>query len=156
MPSGTVSGSASGSGSSIGFVRRLSVAVLLAGVLAGCGGHERAAPGPPKPPRPSIRVRLLAQSHHPRVGEPWRYEVRVTDSAGRPTAARIHLQILFGGVPVGQVGSHRVKGGVWRETIGRGANPPFPARARGQPLVFEAVVTAKGQTRKVDYWIRVR
>jgi hypothetical protein len=33
---------------------------------------------------------------------------------------------------------------------------PFPARARGQPLVLQAVVTAKGQTRKANWWIRVR
>jgi hypothetical protein len=133
--------------------------VLLAGLLAGCGGHGRTAASSvstatAKPP--SIRVRLLAESHHPRVGRPWRYEVRVTGPGGDPVEADVHLQILFGGVPVGQVGRHHVENGVWRETIGRGANPPFPARARGQPLVFEAVVRAKGQTKKVDYWIRVR
>jgi hypothetical protein len=70
--------------------------------------------------------------------------------------ARIHLQILFGGAPVGQVGRHRVADGVWRETIGAGRNQPFPARARGLRLVFEADVTAKGQTKKVDYPIVVR
>ena len=101
-------------------------------------------------------MRLTADSHHPRVGRPWHYEVRVTDLAGRPVPARVHLQILFAGVPVGQVGRHRVANGVWRETIGAGANAPFPARARGQPLVFEAVVTARGQTVKADYPITVR
>ena len=99
---------------------------------------------------------LIADSHHPRVGKPWHYEVRVTDAAGRPVPARVHLQILFGGVPVGQVGRHRVASGVWRETIGTGRNAPFPARARGQPLVFEAVVTALEQTVKADYPITVR
>jgi len=101
-------------------------------------------------------VLLIADSHHPRVGRPWHYEVRVTDAAGRPVAALVHLQILFGGVPVGQVGRHRVASGVWRETIGTGRNAPFPASARGQPLVFEAVVTARGQTVKADYPITVR
>ena len=99
---------------------------------------------------------LIADSHHPRVGKPWHYEVRVTDAAGRPVPALVHLQILFGGVPVGQVGRHRVASGVWRETIGTGRNAPFPARARGQPLVFEAVATARGQTVKADYPITVR
>lgn len=80
----------------------------------------------------------------------------MTDAAGRPLAANVHLQILFGGVPVGQVGRHRVPDGIWRETLGTTGNPPFPARARGQPLVFQAVVTAKGETNKANYWIRVR
>ena len=133
------------------------VAAVVAALAGGCGGHgkpERAAQRTQS--KPSIAVHLTAQSHHPRVGKPWRYEVRVTDAAGHPVPALVHLQILFGGVPVGQVGRHRVASGVWRETIGRGANPPFPARARGQPLVFQAVVTAKGQTRKANWWIRVR
>jgi hypothetical protein len=105
---------------------------------------------------PVIDVRLTADSHHPLVDKPWHYEIRVTDSTGKPVPARVHLQILFGGAPVGQVGRHRVKNGVWSETIGAKGNPPFPARARGVRLVFQAVVTARGQTRKANYWIRVR
>ncbi len=116
----------------------------------------RVAPPPLTRPEPGIRVHLTAQSHHPRVGKPWRYEVRVTDNAGRPVPAAIHLQILYAGVPVGQVGRHLVRSGIWRETIGAGPNPPFPARARGQPLVFQAVVTALGETKRTNYWIRVR
>jgi hypothetical protein len=99
---------------------------------------------------------LTAQSHHPRVGKRWSYEVRVADPAGKPVPATVHLQILFGGVPVGQVGRHRVANGNWRETLGAPGNPPFPASARGQPLVFQAVVTAKGRTKKSNWWIRVR
>jgi hypothetical protein len=138
-------------------VRPFLGAALLAAFAAGCGGHEKTSAAAPRPkPKASIAVRLTAQSHHPRVGRPWRYAVRVTDSAGGPVPALVHLQILFGGVPVGQVGRHRVANGVWRETIGRGANPPFPAQARGHPLVFQAVVTAKGQMRKANWWIRVR
>jgi hypothetical protein len=121
-------------------------------VLAACGAKHastRAAQAPP------FRVRLTAQSHHPRVGERWHYEVRVTDANGRPLRALVHLQILFNGAPVGQVGRHRVIG-VWRETLGVPGNPPFPAQARGQPLVFQAVVTARGKTVKRNWWIRVR
>jgi hypothetical protein len=136
---------------------RVLIAALLLGALAGCGGDggttavrvtSRAAP--------KIHVRLTAQSHHPRVGKPWRYEVRVTDAAGRPVAADLHLQILFGGVAVGQIGRHHVPDGVWRETIGAGPNPPFPARSRGQPLVLQAIATAGGRTGSATYWIRVR
>jgi hypothetical protein len=123
-------------------------------VVAGCGGHQLTRSTALSAPR--IQVRLTADSHHPHVGKPWHYEVHVTDTAGRPVAARIHLQILFGDAPVGQVGRHRVGNGVWQETIGAGANQPFPARALNVQLVFEAVVTAKGQTKKVDYPITVR
>jgi hypothetical protein len=135
------------------------VAALAVALTAGCGGHETTGPAASRPkakPKPPIVVRLTAQSHHPRVGKRWSYQVRVTDRAGRSVPASVHLQILFGGVPVGQVGRHRIANGVWRETLGTPGNPPFPARARGQPLVFQAVVTAKGRTRKANWWIRVR
>lgn len=139
-------------------MRPLSAAALLV-ALAGCGGHGPAttAESAPKPkPAAKIRVQLTGQSHHPRVGKKWSYEVRVTDSAGKRVPANIHLQFLFSGVPVGQVGRHHVRNGVWRETFGVPGNPPFPERARGQPLVLQAVVTALGETRKATYWIRVR
>ena len=137
------------------------LAVALLGLLTSCGGKgatssQQVAPPPLPRPEPSIRVHLSAESHRPRVGKPWRYEVRVTDAAGNAVPVDVHLQILFGGVPVGQVGRHHVRSGVWRETIGTGPNEPFPARARGQPLVFQAVVRARGETRKADWWIRVR
>ena len=61
---------------------------------------------------------------------------------GKPVAALIHLQFLFGGSPVGEVGKHRVANGFWQETFsGKGA---FPAAARGQPLTLEATVTVTG------------
>jgi hypothetical protein len=101
-------------------------------------------------------VRLTADSHHPRAGKPWHYEVRVTDAAGKPIPARVHLQIVFNGVPVGQIGRHTVANGVWRETLGVPGNPPFPARARGIHLTFQAIASANGQTAKANYPIVVR
>jgi hypothetical protein len=136
-------------------VRLVLPAALAAAFVAGCGGHGKTTSATSRPSS-SILVRLAAQSHHPRVGKHWSYQVRVRDSAGRQVPATVHIQILFGGVPVGQVGRHRVANGVWRETLGAPGNPPFPASARGQPLVFQAVVTAKGQTKKANWWIRVR
>src|SRR5919197_1571294 len=128
MRSGTASGSSGGWASS--------VALVLIATLAGCGGDGGGA--------------------RPRVGKPWHYEVRVTDSAGKPVPASVHLQILFGGAPVGQVGRHRVENGVWSETIGARGNAPFPARARGVRLVFQAVVKALGHTKRANFWIEVR
>jgi hypothetical protein len=137
-------------------VRPFLGAGLVAILAAGCGGHGNATATTTAKPKTAIVVRLSAQSHHPRVGKRWHYEVHVTDAAGRPVPASVHLQILFGSVPVGQVGRHRVANGIWRETLGTPGNPPFPARARGQSLVLQAVVTAKGQTKKANWWIRVR
>jgi hypothetical protein len=139
-------------------MRRLLAVVGLALLLAGCGGgrhvvHPSRAATKPKP---QIRVTLTAQSHHPRVGRPWHYEVRVTDASGKPVAAFVHLQIAFGGTPVGQIGRHFVANGVWQETIGGDGNAPFPAASRGQPLKFQAIVTAKGATVTRNWPILVR
>jgi hypothetical protein len=134
------------------------MAAALLAALAGCGGGDRPATTAAARSKPAskIRVQLTGQSHHPRVGKHWHYEVRVTDAAGTPVAANVHLQFLFNGIPVGQVGRHRVADGLWRETFGTPGNPAFPARARGQPLVLQAVVTALGETRKAGWWIVVK
>ena len=93
----------------------------------------------------TLHVAIKGQDHHPLVGKRWHYEVRVTNAAtGKPVACRIHLQFLFGTLPVGEVGVHVEKTGVWQETFGTPGNPPFPASARGQHLVLQATVTAKG------------
>jgi hypothetical protein len=120
--------------------------------LAACGSAPAAKS---VHPRPKLHVVLTADSHRPRVGRRWHYEVHVTDARGRPVPAVVHLQIVFGGAPVGQIGRHRVVG-VWRETLGVPGNPPFPAKARGYRLDFQAVVTAKGTTVKRNWWILVR
>jgi hypothetical protein len=134
---------------------RVALASVVIAALAGCGGSGSTT-GRPTAGKPRLHVRLTAESHHPRVGRPWRYGVRVTDAAGRPVAADLHLQLLFGGVPVGQVGRHHLPRGVWRETIGAGANAPFPARARGVRLVLQAIATARGRRATATWWIRVR
>ncbi|HEY4411637.1 MAG TPA: hypothetical protein VGN06_01455 [Gaiellaceae bacterium] len=91
----------------------------------------------------TLHVAIRGQDHTPRVGKRWHYDVHVT-AAGKPVACRIHLQFLFGGMPVGEVGVHVVKNGAWQETFGVPGNPSFPAASRGQHLVLEATVTAKG------------
>jgi hypothetical protein len=132
---------------------------LLATVLAaGCGGGSstraeapvasssaaRTATAPA-----AVRATLRASTHRPRVNAPWTYVVRVRDAAGRPIRARVHLQVLFNGVPVGEIGVHRVLG-VWRETI------RWPPASVGHPLVFRAEVTARGRTLRLDYPLVVR
>jgi hypothetical protein len=138
------------------------LAVILVAALAGCGGGHKAATTPratattQKTAAAKIHVRLTGQSHHPLVGKRWHYEVRVTNAAGKPVPANVHLQFLYGGVPVGQVGRHHLANGVWGETFGAPGNPTFPAAARGQRLTLQAVATANGQTAKSGWWIVVR
>ncbi len=79
-------------------MRRL---VLLICVLAvGVAGAGSAVAAPPK-----LHVVLKGQDHHPLVGKKWHYSVTVTNAAGKPVASKIHLQFLFNGFPVGQIGA---------------------------------------------------
>lgn len=100
-----------------------------------------------------LHVVLSAQSHHPKLGQPWTYRVRVTDAATRkPVACLIHVQVTFNGVPVGEVGRHRVKDGIWKETIPGKGKDAFPPAALGQHVVWRATVTAPGYRRAVANW----
>jgi hypothetical protein len=104
-----------------------------------------------------LHVTIVGQDHTPRVGKKWHYEVTVRNAAGKPVACRIHMQFLLGSFPVGEVGVHVVKNGFWQETFGTPGNPPFPASARGQHLILQATVTAKGYaTAKARWAITVR
>ena len=113
-------------------------------VLGGCGGSStRTKTTSVAPAAKRLSVVIIGESHRPLVGKRWHYEVRVT-ADGKPVSCRIHLQFLFGGAPVGEVGRHALAGGVWRETFGVGVNPPFPPASRGQSLVLEATATKPG------------
>ena len=117
---------------------RLPVTLLAAAALLGAAPAAATA-------AKTLRVVVRGQDHHPGIGKRWHYDVRVTDAAtGKPVACRIHLQFLFGSLPVGEIGVHVVKTGVWQETFGTPGHPPFPPAARGQHLTLQATVTAKG------------
>jgi len=121
-------------------------------VLTACGGssssHTTSTPTATAPPPPAVHATLTAPTHTPKVNKPWHYVVRVTN-AGKPVAAVVHLQALFQGVAVGQIGRHAVKNGVWSETI------EWPPASVNQPLVFQVLATALGQTVTVNYPLQV-
>lgn len=128
----------------------------LALALAGCaGGHARHAVKKPAP-APRFSATLRAPTHHPRANTPWRYTIYVTDLHGRPIAAKVRMEVLFNGFPAGQVdnGKTFLFAGTWREP--QGSPVIWPPASRGRSLTFEALVTARGQTKKLDYAIRVR
>ena len=129
-------------------VRRALVLLPLALAAVALAGSAVAAPQLQK-----LKVVLKGQDHHPVVGKTWSYEVHVTNSAGKPVACKIHLQILLAGVSVvGEVGVHVVKNGVWKETIVAKGPDAFPPASRGQPLVLQATVTAKGYATAKARW----
>jgi hypothetical protein len=140
------------------FVRLRIAAPLLLLVAAGCGSSHSAATTTTRPHRtafPFCAV-LHAPTHTPKAGKPWLYSVRVTDPQGRPIRARITMRVLFGGIPVGKVDSGKTFTfvGTWREP--KSSPLIWPARSRGHPLTFEALVTARGQTKRLDYTINVQ
>jgi len=136
-------------------VRRVLALLPVVLLAAACGGGSKApatttaaataaTTTQASSAKPVLKVALTAESHHPVVGHTWTYQVHVTDPAGKPVASRIHLQFLFGGTVVGEVGVHVVSDGVWKETIPAKGKDAFPPAAVGQPLVLRATATAKG------------
>jgi hypothetical protein len=103
-----------------------------------------------------FKATLHAPTHTPRVKKPWPIWIRVTDRSGRPIRARLTMRFLFAGIPVGKVDNGRVYTftGTWREK--KGQEIKFPPNARGHRLTFQAVVTARRRTVKLNYWVRPR
>jgi hypothetical protein len=104
----------------------------------------------------AFKATLSAPTHRPRVNRPWPITIRATDLQDHPIRARVTMRFLFSGVPVGKVDDGRVYSfvGTWRER--KGQEIMFPAESRGQRLTFQALVTARGRTVKLSYWVRPR
>jgi hypothetical protein len=104
----------------------------------------------------AFKATLIAPTHRPRVNRPWPITIRATDLQGHPIRARLTMRFLFGGVPVGEVDEGKVWRfyGTWREP--KGEEIEFPAASRGQRLTFQARVTVRGQTIKLNYWVKPR
>jgi hypothetical protein len=103
-----------------------------------------------------FKASLKAPTHTPRVNTPWVITIRATDLQGDPIRARLTMRFLFAGVPVGKVDNGRVYTfvGTWREK--KGEEIKFPATSRGQRLTFQALVTARRHTIKLNYWVKPR
>lgn len=126
-------------------MRRL-FALVLIGLAVTASGSTAA-------PAKRLHVAITAQSHHPKLGHTWSYSVKVTDAETRkPVRAKIHLQMWFNGVSVGEVGTHTVKNGVWKETIPARGPDAFPPAAVGQPLTLHAAVTSSGYRKASAGW----
>ena len=104
----------------------------------------------------TFKATLHAPTHTPRVNTAWPITIRATDLQGHPIRARLTMRFLFAGVPVGKVDNGRVYSfvGTWREK--KGQEIKFPPASRGQRLTFQALVTARGHTIKLYYWVQAR
>lgn len=120
-------------------------ALILGCILALVGAAPAAAA------KPKLKVVVTAQSHHPVLHHTWWYEVRVTAN-GKPVACKIHIQVFFNGFSVGEVGTHVVKHGIWKETIPATGKDAFPPAAVGQPVAWHAIATATGHRAGVGTW----
>jgi hypothetical protein len=103
-----------------------------------------------------FKATLHAPTHTPRVGAPWPISIRVTDPSGHAIRARVTMRFLYGGIPVGKVDGGRVYTfvGTWREQ--KGEEIEFPRAARGQRLTFQAIITARRRTTRLNYWVKPR
>ena len=104
----------------------------------------------------AFKATLSAPTHRPHVNRPWPIAIRATDLAGRPIRARLTMRLLYNGIAVGKVDNGRVYTfvGVWREK--KGEEIKYPAESRGQRLTFQALVTSRGRTIKLNYWVKPR
>jgi hypothetical protein len=95
-----------------------------------------------------LKVVVTAQSRHPVIHHTWWYKVTVT-AKGKPVACKIHVQVFFNGFSVGEIGTHVVKNGIWRETIPAKGTNAFPPAAVGQHVLWHAVATARGYAKGI-------
>ena len=100
-----------------------------------------------------VKASLTTSSAKPVVDQPWRWTVVVKNSAGRPIAARMRLQILVGTTVVGCWKGTAItqctgaKAGTWIAFKGKRTGViAWPAQSAGIKLTFQAVVVAQSRT----------
>jgi len=100
-----------------------------------------------------VKASLTTSSAKPVVDQPWRWTVVVKNSAGRPIAARMRLQILLGTTVVGCWKGTAItqctgaKAGTWIAFKGKRTGViAWPAQSAGIKLTFQAVVVAQSRT----------
>ena len=102
---------------------------------------------------PVVKATLRTSSPTPVVDEPWRWTVVVKDARGKPLAARMRLQILFGGLVVGcwkgtaMTQCSGATAGTWIAFRGKRMGVlTWPAQSLGVKLTFQAVVAVGKKT----------
>jgi hypothetical protein len=103
-----------------------------------------------------MKARLTTSTTRPVVGQPWHWKVTVRSATGAPLRARVRLQILLAETVVGcwkgraMVQCSGRKAGDWLVFRGKRAGVlTWPAESVGPKLMFQAVVTARRQTKRL-------
>jgi hypothetical protein len=116
-----------------------SIGVLLTAPLAGSS-----------PQTLRFTATLVAPTHSPKAGAPWRYAIYVRNKPdGNPILASAKRYVLLNGRTIDTIGWNKFRG-VYRQTY------VWPSVDRGKALVFRAVVTGPGGSKRLDYAIRVQ
>jgi hypothetical protein len=136
--------------------------IALAAVAAGCGsgGSQSTTTLAVKPRKQAapFRIALSAPTHMPPAGKAkWWYVVRATAS-GRPVRGKLTVEVVdpLGTPHVAEVGTSARKlkdypfSGRYRDFA------QWPPASRDYRLTFRVIVTVRGASRKVDYWVRPR
>jgi len=93
---------------------------------------------------------LVAPTHSPTAGSPWKYAIYVRNlPAGNPIQASAKRFVLLNGRKIDTVGWNKFRG-VYRQ------NYVWPRVDRGKALLFHVEVTGPGGVWKKDYPIRVQ
>jgi hypothetical protein len=100
-----------------------------------------------------VRATMATSSTMPLVDTPWRYTITVKNQAGKPLAAKVRLQILFGSLVVGcwkgtaMTQCSGANAGTWITFKGkRTGTLTWPAQSAGVKLTFQAIVVAGGRS----------
>jgi hypothetical protein len=124
---------------------------MIIGLMAYCIAAAVAAPVGDS----SVRVSISSPTHHPKVNVGWPVTITVTNAAGIPVAGTLTMDVLFMGAAVGKIDNGAVYHfvGSWQEP--RGNAITWPAESKGEPLTFEVIVKAKGETVRKSWAIDV-
>jgi hypothetical protein len=130
-------------------------AVFMLVFAAACGASSGATTASTTKPTASsalpFKATFSAPSHHPVVNKNWPITVIVTDPSGKRIAATLQMNVLLGSLQVGQIDNGRIYHFVGRHH----ENITWPPSAVGHPLTLQAVVKAKGKTKKLLWAVSV-
>jgi hypothetical protein len=110
-----------------------------------------------------VKATMTTSSPTPVVDQPWRWTITVKNGAGKPVAAKMRLQILFGPTVVGcwkgtaMTQCTGVNAGTWIPFKGKRTGViTWPAQSLGVKLTFQAVVAAEMKTLRLRAPITVQ
>ncbi len=116
-----------------------SIGVLLTAPLAGSS-----------PQKLRFTASIVAPTHSPKAGAPWRYSIYVRSLPdGNPIEASAKRLVLLNGRKIDTLGWNKFRG-VFRQ------NYVWPSEDRGKALAFHVEVTGPGGVWRRDYAIRVQ